>query len=141
MKKVVGFTLIELIVSVAIIGILASIAYPSYTNAVSKTRRSEAMTALAKVANLQEQYYADNRTYVTDMTKLGFLADPYITDSGYYKIDSVAVIAITSDYIITATAINSQAGDSDCSTFSLDYLGVESAKKGTTDNTDNCWSK
>lgn len=140
--KSLGFTLIELMIAVAIIGVLAGIVYPSYTEGVVRARRAEAMTELAKIANLQEQYYADHRTYVTDMTKLGFAADPYITENGYYSIDTTAVSAIASDFIITATAAGLQgSGDADCTAFTLNYLGQRTAVKGTDDNTSQCWEK
>jgi type IV pilus assembly protein PilE len=137
-----GFTLIELMIGVAIVGILASIVYPSYTDSVNRSRRAEAMTELVRVANMQEQYFADNRTYATDMTKLGFSADPYITENGYYSIDTAAVTAITTDFMITATAAGLQgSNDSACTTFMLNYLGQKTAKKGTVVNTIECWNK
>ncbi|NQZ12955.1 MAG: type IV pilin protein [Algicola sp.] len=142
MKNNKGFTLIELMIGVAIVGILASIAYPSYTDSLNRSRRAEAMTELVRVANMQEQYFADNRTYAIDMTKLGFSADPYITENGYYSIDTAAITAITTDYLITATAAGLQgSNDGACTTFSLNYLGQKTAKKGTEDNTNECWDK
>lgn len=137
-----GFTLIELLIAVAIVGILAGIVYPSYKESVNQSRRAEAMTELVRVANLQEQYYADNRTYATDMTKLGLGADPYITENGYYSIDAAAVTAITADFILTASAAGLQASnDSNCTSFSLNYLGQKTAKKASADNTTECWGK
>ncbi|MCJ8274756.1 MAG: type IV pilin protein [Psychrosphaera sp.] len=142
MKNNKGFTLIELMIGVAIVGILASIAYPSYTDSLNRARRAEAMTELVRVANMQEQYFADNRTYAIDMTKLGFSTDPYITENGYYSIDTAAITAITTDYLITATAAGLQSSnDGACTTFSLNYLGQKTAKKGTVDNTNECWDK
>jgi type IV pilus assembly protein PilE len=137
-----GFTLVELLISVAIVGILAGIVYPSYTDSVKRSRRSEAMVELVRVANMQEQYFADNRTYATDMTKLGFPADPYITENGYYSIDTAAVTTIANDFIITASAAGLQSSnDSNCTSFSLNYLGQKTAKKGAADNTNTCWEK
>lgn len=60
-----GFTLIELMIVVAIIGILAAIAFPSYQNYVTKTRRADAQAALTGFATAMERYYTDNRnTYL-----------------------------------------------------------------------------
>ena len=59
-----GFTLIELMIVVAIIGILASIAYPSYRNSILKGRRAEARTAIAELMQQQERYMTQNNTYL-----------------------------------------------------------------------------
>lgn len=140
MVKQQGFSLLELMVTVAIVGILVGIVYPSYVDGLTRSRRAEAMSQIIRVANLQEQYFADNRTYATDMIKLGLAADPYITDNGYYSIDAVAVTAISEDFIITATATGIQAAnDSYCTAFMVDNLGQKTAKKSGADNTGECW--
>ncbi len=141
-KQMRGFTLVELMIAVAIVGILAGIVYPSYKDSVNRSRRTEAMTELVRIANLQEQYYSDNRTYTTDMTKLGLGADPYVTENGYYSIDAAAVNSIASDFILTATPAGLQASnDSTCTSFTLNYLGQKTAKKGAADNSKECWEK
>mgnify|MGYP001015441203 CR=1 FL=1 len=108
-----GFTLIEVMITVVIVGILASIAYPSYTSFITKSGRSEGVAAVMRVANLQEQYYFDNRAYATDMSKLGLGANPFITESGYYSVASSG----TDSFTITATAAGrSTAALADAST-------------------------
>ena len=87
-KQNKGVTLIELMVAVAIIGILAGVAYPSYVDFVTRSNRAEPQQELLRIANLQEMYYVDNREYTADMKALGLNADPYITDSGLYSIDA-----------------------------------------------------
>lgn len=117
-----GFSLIEVMVVVVIVGILASIAYPSYIDFVTKSGRSEGVVAVMKVANLQEQYYLDNRTYTSDMTELG-LATPFITEHGYY---SVASVGTSSSFTITATAKGSQASrDPICTIITITSAGVK----------------
>ncbi|GIU51629.1 type IV pilin protein [Shewanella sp. KT0246] len=124
-----GFTLIEVMIAVVIIGILASIAYPSYTDFVIKSARSEGVAAVMRVANLQEQFYIDNRSFAEDMTSLGLNADPFVTESAFYSVDSAG----TNDYLITATAIGVQAArDSTCATITLTAAGV----KGPSEE---CW--
>lgn len=127
-----GITLIELMVVVAIVAILAGIAYPSYQQHVLTSRRTEAMAELTRIANLQEKNYMDNGTYVTDLTTLGLSANPYTTENAYYSISTNSTAA-TSDFTLTATAQNSQAADTHCLTFTLDQTGV----KGGANN--DCW--
>ncbi|WP_037459224.1 type IV pilin protein [Shewanella sp. HN-41] len=116
-----GFTLIEVMIAVVIVGILAAIAYPSYIDYVIKSGRSEGVAAVMNVANLQEQYYLDNRAYATDMTKLG-LANPFVTEHGYYSVASAG----TSSFTITATAKGNQASrDSTCATITMTSAGVK----------------
>jgi type IV pilus assembly protein PilE len=124
-----GFTLIEVMITVAIVGIIAAIAYPSYTQYVGKSARSEGQAAVMKIANLQEQYYLDNRVYATDMTKLGLAANPFVTEHGHYSVASAG----TSSFTITATAKGIQASrDSDCPTITMTDAGVKGPKA-------ECW--
>lgn len=129
MKLNKGFTLIEVMIAVVIIGILASIAYPSYVQYVAKSARSEGLAAVMRVANLQEQYYLDNRAYTTDMTKLGLSASPFITEHGHYSVTSSGMGTLT----VTATAKGIQASrDTACATITLTSAGV----KGPSEE---CW--
>ncbi|MDB2385817.1 type IV pilin protein [Shewanella sp.] len=120
-----GFTLLEAMIAVVIIGILSSIAYPSYIGYVTKAGRSEGMTAILKVANLQEQFYLDNRTYTNDLTKLGLTASPnstFVTENGHYKISSTGGTQFT----ITASAEGSQKRrDLTCQTITLSDIGLK----------------
>ncbi|ASF17345.1 type IV pilin protein [Shewanella sp. FDAARGOS_354] len=117
-----GFTLIEVMITVVIVGILASIAYPSYIDYITKSARSEGVAAVMKVVNLQEQYYLDNRTFATDMTKLGLAANPFLTENGHYSVGSTG----TDAYTITATAKGSQASrDTTCATITITSVGVK----------------
>ncbi|MGX9462383.1 type IV pilin protein [Shewanella sp. A14] len=124
-----GFTLIEVMITVVIIGILSAIAYPSYTSFIVKSGRSEGMAAVMRVSNLQEQYYMDHRSFAEDMTKLGLSADPFLTESGFYSVDSAGTTA----YTITATAKGSQATrDTTCATITLTSAGIKGPSK-------ECW--
>jgi type IV pilus assembly protein PilE len=137
LKYIKGVTLIELLIGIAIMGILASVAYPSYTDYVTKSNRTEAQRELARIANLQEQYFIDHRTYTTDMTLLGMKADPYITESENYSIDSTigslnGVSGTT--FTLTATAKKSQLSkDTACTTLTIDEKGKKLGESTT------CW--
>jgi len=134
-EKNLGFTLIELLITVAIIGILAGVAYPSYTDFVTRSNRAEALRELMRLANLQEQLFIDTRSYTADMTELGMTADPYITETGNYSIDAVILNAGTT-FVLTATAKSSQAtNDTACTTIAINEVGQQSAE------TSHCWEK
>jgi len=129
-----GFTLIEVMIVVAIIGILASVAYPSYTEYVQESRRSEALRALVEAASKQEQYFADFKTYTTNLTELGYSTNPHTTEGGFYSISVTTVSAnIGFEYELKATAQSLQAKDTSCLEMTLDHVG----RKGAT--TSNCW--
>jgi len=86
-----GFTLIELLVTIAIVGILAAVAYPSYTQYVMRSNRAAAQAHLMEIAQLQQQYLAENRAYATTLSALNNLSTPTAV-SRYYDIviDSVS---------------------------------------------------
>ncbi|HZD52898.1 MAG TPA: type IV pilin protein [Woeseiaceae bacterium] len=132
-KSIRGVTLIELLIVVVIIGILASIAYPSYRQHVQRAKRTEAMSALLQIATEQERYYLNNNTYTTDMTDLGFSADPFITEAGTYQVDVTAADANT--YSAAATYQIDDEEKNKCLTFSIDAKGVKTSAPHA-----DCWT-
>ncbi|QSX35416.1 prepilin-type N-terminal cleavage/methylation domain-containing protein [Shewanella avicenniae] len=118
-KKASGFTLIEVMIVVVIIGILASIAYPSYIDFVTRSNRAEAHAALMKVANLQEQYYLDNRKYTSSMSDIGV---PVSTASNYYEISTtVASGGFTTFAKVVSSSV--QKRDTQCQEMSINDKG------------------
>jgi len=116
-----GFTLIELMITVAIIAILAAVALPSYNSYVKKSRRSDAYAALAAVSLQQEKYRANNTTYGT----LAQIGVPGTSPDGYYTIAITANSNTASGYTATATAVSAKGQNTDvegsepCGTLSL----------------------
>ncbi len=134
-KQNKGITLIELMVAVAVIGILAGVAYPSYVDFVTRSNRAEPQQELLRIANLQEMYYVDNREYTADMKALGLNADPYVTDSGLYSIDAT-LNTNKDEFILKATAQGTQAtNDSACLNMQVTETGAKSATSA------DCWEK
>jgi type IV pilus assembly protein PilE len=132
-KNLLGFTLVELMITVAIVGILAAVAYPSYVDFVTRSNRTEAQRELMRLANRQEQYYVDMRTYTDDMKELGQSDDPYVTESGNYSIDAVKT---STTFTLTATAQGNQAtADASCKTLTIDQTGKQGPSSA------NCWEK
>lgn len=134
-----GFTLIELLIVIAIVGILAGVAYPSYMQHILKSKRTEAQTALLDIANRQEMYYLDHHTYATDLnSQLGLGADPYITENSYYSIQTSSAKA-TVGFTLTATAADTQAADTDCAKLSITQDLEKTAQNSAGSTVTDCW--
>jgi len=130
-----GFTLLELLITVVIVGILAAIALPSYQKQIQKTRRSDAKSALVGAAGQMERFFTERGTYATATLGTGATAVyPSTTQNGYYAL-SFANLAATS-YKLKATPIGAQAGDP-CGAMTYDDQG----NKGITGSApmDQCW--
>jgi len=123
MKISKGFSLGELMVVIVIIGVLASIAIPSYQAHIEKSRRSEGISFLFQIMELQERYFIDNLSYATDLTELGYASsDTLESESRYYQISASTCgdnQEISDCVLLTAVAINQQEHDDDLSLSSL----------------------
>ena len=111
MKKNRGFTIIELMVVVAIVAILAAVAFPSYQNHLRKARRADAQSALMDIANREQQYLLDARSYATGSTALTSLNVVLANDVTTYYTVSIATGATTPSFVITATPQGPQVPD------------------------------
>jgi type IV pilus assembly protein PilE len=132
-KHTRGFTLIELMIVIAIIGIISAIAYPSYDSYMKKSRRADAKAGLTRMADLQERFYLQNNTYASDVSKVGG-AD---TKEGYYTL-SISN-ADVNGYTLIATANAVQADDTGCTIMWLSSTGAKTSNGSATDDAANCW--
>jgi type IV pilus assembly protein PilE len=143
-----GFTLIELMIAVAIIGILMRLAYPAYNNSVKKARRADAKTALLDLAQREERWLATANIYSTSAPELGYAAGTTVTaaapmsvvtgSAAFYQV-SVSMPTSTS-FLLTAARISTspQIKDTQCGDFTLTNTGLQGVTNATTTAAD-CW--
>ena len=142
-----GFTLIELMVTVAIVTILATIAVTSYTSQVQKSRRTEAKSALLDLAGREERLFSTTNAYSNLESFLGYGGAVAMTampfGNNYYTLTATvpdpAQAAGIPSYILTAIPVagTSQAGDTTCGAFSVNQLGVQTVTG--TGTAASCW--
>lgn len=138
-RTIRGFTLIEMMVTVAVLGILAAIALPSYQQYLLRAHRADGIALINEAAARQERHYAQNNSYViadADIADLG-LRSAGASDSGFYQLSLSEGGADDAGYVLTATAQGSQVADSDCGNFILNGAGGRSVT-GTSAAAD-CW--
>lgn len=131
-----GFTLVELMIVVTIIGILAAVAVPAYSQYTLRAKRSAAESFIMSVANKQEQYILDARQYATTVALLNMASPTEVAANYNITITNVGTNPPT--YTINAVPIGAQlANDTKCGTVSIDQAGTK-GKTGT-DTVANCW--
>ncbi|MDO8457203.1 MAG: type IV pilin protein [Burkholderiaceae bacterium] len=127
-----GFTLVELMITTAIIGILAAIAYPSYTQYVIRANRADAAALLVETAQYMERYYTTNNTYAG--ATLVSAVSPRAATGGSIKYNiTFSVVPTATVYTLSAARANGQLSDTTCGTLTLSQTGVQ------TPTTAGCW--
>ncbi|WP_053980932.1 type IV pilin protein [Marinagarivorans algicola] len=116
-KRHYGFNLIELLIAITVVGIVATIAFPSYQNSVRKGNRTDGHKALLEALSGMEQYFYSENTYTTDLTKLGYSSTTNVTtEQGHYTLSVASPTKhcpITSCVTLQAKAIHNQMPDGD----------------------------
>ena len=136
-----GFTLMELMIVVTIVGILSAVAFPAYKAYVDRAKRSEGKAFLMEVAARQERYYFDNNSYATNAQNLGYQTTTPKSDQGNYQlvnpISAGDTGSATTSYKLQINAVSPWV-DGTCGTF----LALDSKGGQTSDKTNAvCWSK
>jgi type IV pilus assembly protein PilE len=132
-NKMRGMTLIELVIVVAIVALLATVAIPSYRQFLLRSHRAEAKSALLNLAAAQEKFYLQNNTYTEELADappdgLGLTAT---TVNGHFTV--TIDDADADSFTATATAAGGQAQDSHCASFTINQAGTRTA------TSDDCW--
>lgn len=135
-----GFTLLEIMIAVVIVGILAALAIPSYTEYTMRTKRSEGLALLSEGAARQERFYAQNSSYVTIAANIGQLAmrntsgTTVSSDNNYYDM-TVSSVPGDGGYTLTATQ---KISDGACGNLTLNALGTK-GRSGSGKTVEQCW--
>ncbi len=144
-RRIGGFTLVELMITVVVLAIIVGIAVPSYQQQVRKSRRADARNAILDLAGREERFLSISNSYSQTPADMGYAAAfPLTVNNGYYRltvtVPDPAQPGVTPSYIITATSFGPQVGDADCGTFTVNQLGQQAATtSGGAPNTATCW--
>lgn len=129
-----GFTLLELIVTISLIGVLTALAYPSYQHYLLRGYRNDGKTALLDLGNRMEEYYLKNNSY--QGATLANVGESGNSTQGYYQL----VIASTTPtyYLLYAVPAQTNVKQDECGTLSYDSLGIKGSLDK--DNAGSCWN-
>lgn len=136
MRRVRGFTLVELMIVVAIIAILAAFAVPSYSRYGYRARRADGQELLLRIATAQERYYATYNKYGA-LTDIGY-ASPALSEKGFYSV-SLSLNTKASTFTATAAPLNVQQSDA-CRSLQLESTGAKtSGAVNNLSSNGSCW--
>ena len=130
-----GFTLVELLIVVTIVGLLSAIAYPSYRSYILKSHRADALAALSQNQAMLERCYAQNFSYSASCATLPTF--PIVSPQGYYLV-TLSNQSATS-FTLTASATGTQTADTQCAKLTLDQANQQLATDVTGKQQTVCW--
>ena len=141
-----GFTLIEVLIVLAIAGVLAALAWPSFTTAINKSRRADAMSALAQITQSQERWRANNASYQSTLANL-VGASASVSPGNHYDLSIVTGSVSGTGYKANATVKSSSAqiSDTNCQVLQVEMLGGNILYRSGPDASvanglpDRCW--
>ena len=122
-----GYTLVEMLITVSIVGILAAVVYPAYTSQVQRAGRTDAKTLLLQAHARQESFFGVNSRYAGNMTALGYGSDLLLTEDARYNVSVNASSPNTFLLDAVPNSASSQADDG-CGSFMVDHLSVKGIK-------------
>ncbi|MCD4505476.1 type IV pilin protein [Chromobacterium piscinae] len=142
-KKPEGFSLLELVIALAVLALLVSIALPSYRNFMMQSNRTAAKTALQDLASREESYFSTNNNYASQLSTLGYASGAVYAPGNGNNLYALSIAnATASTFVLNAAPQGSQTQDS-CQTYQLDNLGNQSNiannASGTTLSVSGCW--
>ena len=129
-KLIRGFTLVELLITVVVFGVVTAIAFPVYQDKVRESRRADARALLLDAANREHRFFADNTAFTATVTDLGY-PDPAMSQQGFYQLGAVVG---ANGFTLTATPQGPQVADAACATLSLASNGTKTSTGGAA-----CW--
>lgn len=142
LKRSTGVTLMELMITLAIVAILAAVAIPSYRQYSTRGHRTEGAMALTQIAARQEQFYLQNNTYADALGDLGFASAQ--SEHGRYAL-AITTGNVT-NFVARATAQGGQTDDEDCTVLAINEDGLRYGGPGPVGGTINmathneeCW--
>lgn len=140
-RQAKGFTILELLTVVAIIGVISMVAFPSYQNYVRKGKRAEGRIALLTAVQMEERYFTTNNTYTATLSAAGILSySGTNASSAAYTITIVpAAGGIATGFTAKATPTGNFV-DTECNILTISQLGTKSMESATQTDPSKCWN-